>query len=60
MPLPRGTTSVRGAVVEGGEHRWVFCDDDKTSEAYAEQIERCPACGRTLEREEMAKAATAS
>ena len=39
----------------GGEHRWVFFDDEKTSETYAEQVERCPACGRGLERMEMAK-----
>lgn len=37
----------------GGEHRWVFFDDDKKSETYAEQIERCPACGRRLRRKEM-------
>jgi hypothetical protein len=39
----------------GGEHRWVFFDDEKTSETYAEEVERCPACGRGLERKEMAK-----
>ena len=39
----------------GGEHRWVFFDDEKTSETYAEEIERCPACGRGLERKEMSK-----
>jgi hypothetical protein len=39
----------------GEEHRWVFFDDDKRSETYAAQIERCPACGRRLDREEMAK-----
>ena len=44
----------------GSEHRWVFFDDDRTSETYAEQIERCPACGRRLEREEMAEASRAS
>ena len=40
----------------GDEHRWVFFDDDSRSETYTEQIERCPACGRRLERKEMAKA----
>jgi hypothetical protein len=38
-----------------GEHRWVFFDDDKRSETYTEQVERCPACGRRLERKEMAR-----
>jgi hypothetical protein len=44
----------------GGEHRWVFFDADKKSETYAERLERCPACGRALEREEMAKVPAAS
>jgi hypothetical protein len=34
----------------GAEHRWVFFDDDERSKTYAEQIERCPACGTPLER----------
>ena len=33
-----------------GEHRWVFFDDEKTSETYGEQITHCPGCGRSLER----------
>ncbi len=33
-----------------GEHRWVFFDDEKTSETYAEQLTHCPECGRLLER----------
>jgi hypothetical protein len=37
----------------GGQHRWVFFDDEKTSETYAQQITRCPGCGKTLERTEM-------
>jgi hypothetical protein len=41
----------------GGEHRWVFFDDEKTSATYAEQITRCPGCGKTLERTEMRAAA---
>ena len=43
----------------GGGHRWVFFDDDERSETYAEEVERCPACGRRLERKEMAKASAA-
>ncbi len=38
------------------KHRWVFFDDDKSSETYAEQVERCPACGRLLERKNLRKA----
>jgi hypothetical protein len=33
-----------------GEHRWVFFDDEKTSETYAEELTHCPECGRSLER----------
>ena len=33
-----------------GEHRWVFFDDEKTSETHAEQLTHCPGCGRSLER----------
>jgi hypothetical protein len=33
-----------------GEHRWVFFDDEKTSETYAEQLTHCPDCGTSLER----------
>jgi hypothetical protein len=43
----------------GGKHRkhqWVFFDDLQTSETYAEQVERCPACGRRLERKNLSKA----
>jgi hypothetical protein len=42
----------------GGQYRWVFFDDEKTSETYAEQITRCPGCGKTLERKEMRAATT--
>ena len=30
--------------------RWVFFDDEKTSETYAEQLTHCRGCGRALER----------
>ena len=33
-----------------GEHRWVFFNDEKTSETYAEQLTHCRGCGRALER----------
>jgi hypothetical protein len=32
------------------EYRWVFFDDDETSETYSEQVTHCPGCGRPLER----------
>jgi hypothetical protein len=41
----------------GGEHRWVFYDDEKTSESYAERITRCRGCGTTLEYTQLHKAA---
>ena len=37
-------------------YRWIFFDDLETSETYAEQVERCPACGRPLERKALIKA----
>jgi hypothetical protein len=37
----------------GGGYRWVFFDDGKMSETYAEQITRCPGCGKTLEYKEL-------
>jgi hypothetical protein len=41
---------------EGKKYQWVFFDDLETSETYAEQVERCPACGRWLERKNLRKA----
>ena len=29
----------------GSKHLWVFLDDEKTSETYAQQVTRCPECG---------------
>ena len=46
--------------VGGGDHRWVFFDNDKTSETYAQQITRCRGCGTTLERERLHRAAALS
>ena len=37
----------------GGTHRWVFFDDGKMSETYAEQITRCPGCKETLEHKKL-------
>jgi hypothetical protein len=37
----------------GGEHRWVFFDDDKRSETYAEQVEHCLRCGKQLQRKNL-------
>jgi hypothetical protein len=38
--------------VSGG-HQWVFFDDEKSSETYAEQVEHCPGCGTQLERKNL-------
>jgi hypothetical protein len=40
----------------GGKHQWLFFDDLQTSETYSEQVKRCPACGRWLERKDLLKA----
>jgi hypothetical protein len=37
----------------GGGHRWVFFDDDRTSETYTERIGSCAGCGKPFERKEM-------
>lgn len=38
------------------KHRWVFFDDLEGSETYAERVQRCPACGRRLERKHLTMA----
>ena len=37
----------------GGRYRWLFFDYDETSGAFGEQVEKCPACGRLLERKDL-------
>ena len=37
----------------GGSYRWLFFGCDETSEVFGEQVERCPACGRSLERKDL-------
>jgi hypothetical protein len=34
----------------GREYKWVFVDDDNTSETFTEQVTHCPGCGRPLDR----------
>jgi hypothetical protein len=36
-----------------GAYSWVFFDDDKRSETYAEKVENCPGCSRRLERKDL-------
>jgi hypothetical protein len=38
-----------------GKYQWVFFDDLKTSETFAEQVDHCPACGRRLDRKNLHK-----
>jgi len=42
----------------GAGHQWMFFDDLKSSETYAEQVEHCPACCRRLERKSLSMAAS--
>jgi hypothetical protein len=42
--------------VGGGQHRWVFYDNDKTSDTYAQKVTRCRRCGKTLERKKLRSA----
>jgi hypothetical protein len=37
----------------GGCYRWLFFDHEQASETFGEQVERCPACGRLLERKDL-------
>ena len=37
----------------GGGLRWVFFDDEKTSETYSQGIGSCPGCGKAFERKDM-------
>ena len=39
--------------IGGGGYRWVFFDNDKTSETYTERVTRCRECGTALERKEL-------
>lgn len=57
-PCPQGTNIWGEIWWVGREHRWMFYDDEKTSESYTEQITRCPGCGKTLERKELRVAVT--
>ena len=34
----------------GREYKWVFFDDNNTSETYSEQVTHCIGCGRHLDR----------
>jgi hypothetical protein len=34
----------------GRGHQWMFFDDERTSETYAEQVTHCPGCGTLLDR----------
>jgi hypothetical protein len=43
----------------GREYKWVFFDDDTTSETYSEQVTHCPWCSRPLDRKTL-KATTSS
>ena len=42
VPMSAGAGSVGELWWTGGEHRWVFFDDDRSSETYAEQVEHAP------------------
>ena len=46
--------------VGGAEHLWMFFDNDKSSETYAQQITHCRGCGTTLEHERLHRAAALS
>ncbi len=36
-----------------GRHQWVFFDDDRASETYAEHVTHCPGCGSALDRKNL-------
>jgi hypothetical protein len=35
----------------GTKHLWVFLDDEKRSETYAQQVSDCPQCGGQITRD---------
>jgi ssDNA-binding Zn-finger/Zn-ribbon topoisomerase 1 len=42
----------------GREYKWVFFDNDETSETYDEQVTNCPGCGRPLDRKNLRAVST--
>jgi len=52
-PCPQGSKIWGELWWTGGKHRWVFYDDEKTSQTYAQHLTHCPGCQRTLVREDL-------
>jgi len=52
-PCTRGTKLWGEFWWVGREYKWVFFDDDTTSETYTEQVTRCPECGSPLDRKNL-------
>jgi hypothetical protein len=50
QPVALCRTSPRSRPPPTHPFQWVFFDDEKTSETYAEELTHCPECGRSLER----------
>jgi len=44
----------------GREYKWVFFDDDESSETHTEQVTHCPGCGRPLDRKTLKAVSTFS
>ena len=49
-PCGRGGDLWGGFWWVGREYKWVFFDDDNTSETFTEQVTHCSGCGTPLDR----------
>lgn len=52
-PCPQGSKIWGELWWTGGKDRWVFFDDEKTSQTYAQHLTHCPDCERPLAREDL-------
>ena len=52
-PCPQGSKIWGELWWTGGKDRWVFLDDEKTSQTYTQHLTHCPGCERPLVREDL-------
>jgi hypothetical protein len=52
-PCPQGSKIWGELWWTGGKDRWVFFDDEKTSQTYTQNLTHCPGCERPLVREDL-------
>jgi hypothetical protein len=52
-PCPQGSKIWGELWWTESKHRWVFFDDEKTSQTYTQNLTHCPGCERPLARENL-------